>query len=842
MRLVYFLQNTGWWLASAPCLQLITTRRLGGIAMSTLLQDVRFGFRMLAKNPGFAAVAVLTLALGIGANLTIFSWIRGTLLDPVPGITHTADLVSVMRGERSEHPMPPFSYPDYMDLRRETHSVSGLLAYNHDWATLTGLSKAERVYAESVSANYFDLLGVKPLLGRVFNAGEEKKSGSTPPVVISYAFWQSHFGGDPAIIGKSIQLDGLLCVIVGVAPPGFQACATGVKMDLWVPLVCGIDDQHFSDRGTYWLNVMGRLAPGASRRQSEQELNLLMQRLVAQYPDTHRGPNQITLDPVWRSPFSANVYLARSLPMLLGLAVVLLLLACANVANLLLVRGVARRREIALRLSMGASRLRLVRQFFLESLLLSLAASAVAMLVTSWTAGTFAAFFPPIDLPLAINGRADFSVFLVALLVSVIAAMIFGVLPALRISRLAPVSVLKEEALSVSGGLHKSRLATLLVVTQSALSLLLLICAGLFTRSMENAQHSDLGFDPRHVMLSSFQLGPAGYSEGKGIEFCRQLLGKVAGLPGVQSATVADFSPLSFTIHTERSVQPDGYNPRPHESMEMDLARVGPDYLRTLGTALVAGREFTFHDVEGSQLVAMVNEEFAARYWPSEDPLGRKILVRGRSLMVVGVVRNAKYRLLTYGAAPCIYLPVFQDYDDALTVHVRVAGDPQALGATLERTIHGLNSDLPVFQLLPLSRSMQMGSVFQRVAATFAGALGFLALTLASVGIYGVVAYTTRQRTHEIGIRMALGARRGHVLILVLRQGLFMTAAGLAMGFGLAYAVTPLLRSTLYGVAATDSTTYTCAAGLLCAVAFIACYIPANRATKVEPVLALRHE
>jgi predicted permease len=808
--------------------------------MRTLLQDFRYGLRMMAKNPGFTAVAVLTLALGIGANLTIFSWIRATLLDPIPSVTHTADMVSVMRGERTEHPIPPFSYPDYVDLRGEAHSLSGLLAYHHDWVSLTGLARPERVYGETVSANYFDVLGVKPLLGRVFNAGEEERRGTTPPVVISYAFWQSHFGGDPAIIGKSIQLERTLCVIVGVAPPGFQACATGVRMDLWAPLVYGND--NFRDRGDYWLNVMGRLAPGVSRRQSEQELNLLMQRLVAQYPDTHRGPNQITLDPVWRSPFSANVYLAKSLPMLLGLAAVLLLLACANVANLLLVRGVARRREIALRLSMGASRWRLVRQFLLESLLLSLAATAVAMLATTWTAGTFAAFFPPIDLPLAINGRADFSVFLVAMLVSVITAMIFGVLPALRISRLAPVSVLKEEGLNLSGGLHRSRLSTLLVVTQIALSLLLLICAGLFTRSMENAQHSDLGFDPRHVMLASFQLGPAGYSEEKGMEFCRQLLGKLAGLPGVQSATVADFSPLSFTIHTERYVQPDGYNPRPHESMEMDLARVGPNYLRTLGTALVAGREFTFHDVAGSQPVAMVNEEFAARYWPGQDPLGRRLDLGHRQVTVVGVVRNAKYRLLNYSPAPCIFLPVFQEYEDALTAQVRVAGDPQAFGPTLERSIQELNPDLPVFQLLPLSRSIQMGSVFQRVAATFAGALGLLALTLASVGIYGVIAYTTRQRTHEIGIRMALGARRGHVLTLVLRQGLLLTAVGLAIGFGLAYAVTPLLRSTLYGVAATDSATYTCVAGLLCAVALIACYIPARRATKVEPIVALRYQ
>jgi len=808
--------------------------------MSNLLQDLRYGLRMLAKNPGFTAIAVLTLALGIGANLTIFSWIRGTLLDPVPGVRHTADLVSVMRGERSEHPTAPFSYPDYLDLRREVHSLSGLLAYHHDWVALTGLSKPERVYGETVSANYFDVLGVKPQLGRVFNSGEEEKRGSTPPVVISYAFWQSHFGGDPAIIGKSIQLERILCVIVGVAPPGFQACAAGVKMDLWVPLVYGND--NFNERSDYWLYVLGRLAPGVSRRQSEQELNLLMQRLVAQYPDSHRGPNQITLDPMWRSPFGANVYLAKSLPILLALAVVLLVLACANVANLLLVRSVARRREIALRLSLGASRWRLVRQFLIESLLLALAAGAVGMVATSWTAGTFAAFFPPVDLPLAINGRADGSVFLVALLVSVVTALTFGVLPALRISCMAPVAVLKEEALSVSGGLHKSRLSTLLVVTQISLSLLLLICAGLFARSMENARHSDPGFKSDHVMLASFALGPAGYSQAKGVEFCRQLLGRLAELPGVQSATVADFSPFSFTLHTERYAQPEGYLPRLHESMEMDRARVGPNYLRTLGTALVAGREFTFHDAVGSEPVAMVNEEFVARYWPGDDPLARKIQLRGRWLRVVGVVRNAKYRLLNYSPAPCIFLPVFQDYDDALTVHVRVAGDPHAFGPTLERSIHQLNSDLPVFQLIPLSTSIRMGSIFQRIGATFAGVLGLLALTLASVGIYGVIAYTTRQRTHEIAIRMAAGAQRGDIFRLVLGRGLVLTLTGLAVGVVASLALTRYLQSVLFGVAPTDPLTYVAVALLLCLVSLVACYIPARRATKVDPMWALRYQ
>lgn len=825
----------------------VRTVRAGRI-LEDFARDIRFALRTLAKSPGFTAVAVLTLGLGIAANSTIFSWINSTILNPIPGISHTSDLVTVMRGERSEHPTPPFSYLDYRDLRDQNRSLSGLLAFHMDYLYLTGNGRPERLYGTLASSNYFDVLGVRPILGRGFLPEEELKPASV--VVISYGLWQSYFGGDRSVIGKPIGVNLRSYTVVGVTPPGFQGCFTGLRTDLWIPLTMDRvvwGSNRPADRGAFWLNVYGRLKPGFTVKQAERDLNLDMQRIAEAYPAAHQGsPNQISLDPLWRSPFGVNVYLYKTLPLLLGLAMVLLLLACANVANLVLVRSVARRREIAIRLAMGASRGHVVRQLLVESLLLALGGGVVAMLITSWTAGTLADFVPSTPLPLTLNGYVDVRVFFVTLALTFLTAFLFGTLPAMRTSSLRPVAVIKEEAGSISGGFHKSRLAGGLVVGQISLSLLLLICAGLFIRSLERAQHSDLGFDPKGIVLASYEPLP------DHLKFGRDLLARLETVPGVESATLADFSPLNFTVHAEY-IKIDGYVPQPHESMEVTRGIVGPNYFSTMKTGIISGREFTNADAPGAQLVAIVNQAFVDRFWPGQDALGKRIRNWGRWFTVVGVARNAKYRQLIYGPEPVFYLPLFQDDGTPVIVHARVSGDPRAFKSQVEKAIHdvdvGSTRDTrfgsissPVFDVTTLEDSMQLGDIFERVAATFAGLFGFLALALATVGIYGVVAYATRQRTREIAIRMALGAKRGDVLGLVVAQGLRLTLAGLGVGLVASVALTRFLRGQLFGVTSTDPPTFIAVSLILTSVALLASYIPARRAAKVDPIVALRYE
>jgi predicted permease len=812
--------------------------------MQTLLNDLRYAFRQLCRAPGFALTAMLTLALGIGANSTILSWISATLFNPIPGAKNTASMITIQRGERTEHATPPFSYPDFVELRANTRTLSGLLGYHDDFVSLTGSARPERVYGALTSADYFEVLGVQPYLGRTLISTRANEHAGAAVAVLGYNLWQNHFAGDPAIIGKTIQINLHPYTVVGIAPRGFIGCKSGLRTEIFLPL--GMDDQVWASnridhRDTPWLNVLGVLRAGVSQREAENELNVMMQRIVAQYPKDHQGANQLSLDPLWRSPFGANVYMAGTLPMLLALAGVLLLLACANVANLLLVRSVVRRREFAIRLSMGAGRWTLVRQMMVENVLLALAAGAVALSITVWTAKTLALFLPGRVLPLAINGIVDRRVMLATMLVSLLTALVSGALPALRASKLSPSTVLKDEALNTAGGLHKSRLTSSLVVAQIALSLLLLACAGLFVRSLEKAQKADPGFDSSHVLLVTFDLAPMGYSEKARVEFDSQLLARLKQLPGVQSATLADFSPLSFTIHSD-PVMPEGYVPRVHEDVEVDRGIVGPDYLKTMRTPLLAGRDFSDQDRPDSEQVAIVNQAFVDRYWPGQSVIGKHVKVAHGVYTVIGVAGNGKYRRLTYETAPLVLNSLAQRSQNEVILHVRAHGEPGAMANAVEQTIHSLNANLPLYNTTTLTESMQLGSVFERIAVAFAGSFGLLALLLAAVGIYGVVAYTTRQRTHEIGIRMALGAGKADIFRQVLQQGLILTIAGLAAGVVASLFLTRFLRGMLFGVGAADLWTFATVSAVLCLVALFACYLPARRAAAVEPAQALRTE
>ncbi|MGA2571376.1 MAG: ABC transporter permease [Terracidiphilus sp.] len=813
--------------------------------MTALIADFRYALRQLRKSPGFTVAAVLTLAFGIGANSTILSWINATLFDPIPGAAHTENMVTIQRGERSEHPSPPFSYDDYADLRSSTTTLSGLLGYHDDFMAITGNGKPERVYGALVTANYFEVLGVRPIAGRSLSDTAANERAGAAEIVIGYNLWQHRFAGDPAVVGKTVEINRHSFTIVGVAPRGFVGCKSGLRTDIWLPLAMSgqvWNWEPINNRGNSWLNVLGVLRPGVSRQQAEKELSLLMQRIADRYPESHLGDNRLSTDPLWRSPFGANVYLAGTLTILLALAAVLLLLACANVANLLLVRSVARRREFAIRLSMGAGRRQLFRQLMVENLLLAAGGCAVALAITSWTARMLASFIPVVTLPLNINGRLDGRVILTTVVVSVLTAVLAGVPPTLRASALSPAAVLKDETLSTSGGLRKSRLTSGLVVLQVALSLVLLMCAALFFRSLQKAQSLDPGFDPDHVYIASFDLSPLSYSDAQAVEFQRQVLQRVSALPGVQSVTLADFSPLNFSIHSS-GILPEGYVPRPHESVEADRGTVSTQYLETMRTPLVSGREFNASDTDGSQPVVMINQALVDRFWPGQSAIGKHIQVGRTNYTVIGVSGNAKYRRLVYDPAPLVLFPLMQRYEnEELILHVRVAGDPMAYAPAIERTIHSLNPDLPLYGVTTLKSSMQMGSVFQRLGVVFAGSFGLLAMVLAAVGLYGVISYTTRQRTHEIGIRMALGASRGDVSGQVLRQGLRLTLTGLAAGFAASLIFARFLRGVLFGLGSGDELTFVLVPAVLLLVALAACYLPARRAASTDPMQALRTE
>lgn len=810
--------------------------------MAGLLDDVRYAFRQLRKSPGFAVTAVLMLALGICANSTVFSWINGTLLHPVPGAHATDELVTVMRGTWNVSPSPPLSYPDYRDLRDANHSFTGILAYHHDWLTLTGGSDPQRIYVTNTSSNYFDLLGIKPMLGRFFLPGEEARQGGVPYVVLSWALWQARFDGDTAIVGKSIEIAQRPFTVIGVAPKGFIGCMPGIRSDAWMPLAANTDpgsNAWIERRGRNWLNVMGRLRPGVSRARATQDLDVLMRRLVAQYPDDHPGVNTITLDPLWRSPFGANVYMAASLPILLAIAGAVLLLTCANVATLALVRFVSRRRELAIRQSLGASRMALMRQMIVEALSISFAGGGLAILLTAWSAKTLHQFIPPNASPLAINGYLDWSVIGAILLLSIAASVLCGAVPAWRSSRVAAAEALKEEAASVSASAHNRRLLSVLVAGQIALSLILLMTSGLFLRTLKAASEANPGFDQDHVLTASVGLATAGYSNEAIRAFQRKLLAEAVSLPGVESASITDWVPLDYNRKTV-DVYPEGYVPQRHESLEVWRADVTADYFNTLRIPILHGRAFTRDDSEAAPRVAIVDETAAKRYWPKQNAVGQKLHAFGTWFTVVGVARNSKHRRMSEQLEPLIYFSIFQAADSETILQVRTRSDASGLAPIVEQMVHRIDAHLAVFDVRPLTETTQMSTMFERLEALFGTLFGVLALVLAATGLYGLVAYRTQLRIHEIGIRVALGAGRDDVLRLVLYQGLRLTAAGLATGLILSFMLTRFLRGQLYGVSAMDPWTAVSVTMLLAAIAALASYLPARKAMRIDPVTAIR--
>jgi predicted permease len=782
------------------------------------------------------------LALGICANSTVFSWIDGTMLHPIPGARDTGNLVTVMRGTWNTSPSPPLSWPDYRDLRAMNSSFTGILAYHHDWLTLTGGDNPQRIYVTNTSANYFDLLGIKPFKGRFFLPDEEARMGGVPYIVLSYSLWQQRFASDPDIVGKPVEVAQHRFTVIGVASPGFNGCMTGIHTDAWMPLAANTDpgsNDYILGRGHTWLNVVGRLRPGVGRKYATQDLELVMRQLVAQYPNDHLGVNTITLDPLWRSPFGANIYMSSLLPILLALAGVVLLLSCVNIATLALVRFVSRRRETAIRQSLGASRLELMRQMIFEGLLVSMGGGALAILLTLWSSKSLARFIPSAESPVVLNGSIDENVIGAIMLLAFIASAISGALPAWRSSRVSPSEVLKEEAASVTASSSHRHLLSAMVVAQVALSLSLLVTAGLFLRTLKNAGDADPGFQPAHVLTASVDLGTEGLSGDEVLTAERKILAKVEVLPGVESAALSDWVPLNFNRKTI-DAYPEGYQPQLHESMEMRRADVSAGYFQTMRIPVLEGREFTRDDSQGAPFVAILDQTAANHYWPGQDALGKRLLIWGHPFTVVGIAKNTIHQRVNEDPEPMVYLSYFQAADNETIVHLRTKGDPQLMGPAVERIVHETDARLPVFDVRPLQQTAQLANTFVVMETTFAGAFGILALILAASGIYGVVAYRTRLRTHEIGIRVALGASRSNVLSLVLRQGLQLTAFGLILGLIVSLLLTRFLRGLLYNVTAMDPLTVLSVTALLMVIAVAACYLPALKAMRIDPVTAIR--
>lgn len=823
--------------------------------MRSFLYDLRFAIRQLRKAPAFAFVAILTLALGIGANTAIFSVINGLLFSSL----HVRDQgrLQVLGFQQKGTPwQQAFSVPEYRDLRDQTkHAFSAVLAdqYGIDGLSMPG-SKADRIFTDYVSGDFFPVLGVQPLLGRYFRPSEGETPGADPVMVLSYAYWKQHFAGDPKIIGRQVSLNGHPITIVGVTSKDFHGLQTVVGVAGYLPLemIVPIEnvplDLHTKRTSRAW-RVYARLQPGVTPQQANAALAVVARRFSTQHPRTekdftlHSFPLYIV-----RTGFDAQNTIGIVSALFLGLTGLVLLLACVNVANLLLVRASVREREMVIRSALGAQRSRLVRQMLTESILLALFGGAAGVGLGLGGSSSLSSVNLHTDVPLYFNFGFDWRVFAFSAAVALLAGAIVGIIPALRLSRANLNLLLHEGGRGVTGGGSKFRDA--LVMLQVGSALMLLIIAGLFTRSLTQVEHTSLGFNPSHVLTLTMDPSGIGDNDAQSRDFYTNLLQRVRGLPGVVSATIAADVPMSninssgfdsLTIHDYQ--QPPG-QPAPNAGYNL----IATDYFRTLRIPLLQGRGFAESDGEKDLHVAIVSKAMAKKFWPNQDPIGKQFTMGSdpkHTMQVVGVAEDARYQGVTGAFAPFFYAPYLQHYQQNTleSLELRTAGDPAAMIPEVERTIRILTPTLPVFEVQTLRQGLYTtnGLFFFQAGAALAAVLGILGLILAIVGVYGVLSYVVSQKTNEIGIRIALGAQRADILRMVYRQGLRIVGIGLAVGLAASFAAAHLMRSFIV-VSATDPATYLGVSAILVTIALLACYIPARRAMGVDPMQALRSE
>src|SRR5712664_1235348 len=743
--------------------------------IETTLQDLRFGLRMLRRSPGFSALAILCLTLGIGANAAVFSWVEGILFRPYPAVAHQEQLLALTGTARGESGPTGTSWPDILDLQRSCTLVDSFIVTKIMGTTLSIGDRAEVTTGSIVSANYFDAIGVHPILGRGFEPGEDSGRNAHPVTVISYQLWQGRFKGDPQIIGKTQRLNNVLHTIVGVMPEGFYGTFVGWAMQFWVPAsmeeTFEAGGYKLEDRGARWIEAYVRLKPGVTLAQAQQEISAVAKRLEAEYPATNRGRG-IKLWPLWQTPFNNANTLLPTLEIMLVVVVFVLLIACANVGNLLLVRSFARRHEMTVRLAIGAGRGRLLKQLLTEGLILSAFGAAGGLLVAYWCRHALVLLFPARGgVAMHLPGELDWRVLALSAGVCLIATLLLGLVPALQTRNLDLSGALKADSAGVVGGGRRAWVRSGLVLVQVALSFVLLVGAGLLLQSLQKIRTSSPGFSTHEVLFTSVNVVSAGYDASRARSFQDDLLERVKALPGVEAAAFGRLTPLSYGSFSSTPIAVDGYQPPPEEQPIVEYNEVGPDYFATIGIPLVSGREFTRADDEKAALVAVVNQTMAAQYWIGKNPIGQRVQVRGRWMQVVGVAKDSKYESVRETPKPFFYVPLRQNFSRSPDLFIRTPLNPQTIATALTREVHTLDPDLALYEVITLQEQLERSTSAQLVVVTLVGVLGGLALLLSVVGLYGVMSYAVSQSTRELGLRMALGAAAGNLLRLVMSRG-----------------------------------------------------------------------
>ncbi len=809
------------------------------------VQDVRFGARMLWRSPGFSILAILCLTLGIGTNAAALSWIEGILIRPYPLVAHQDRMFALDATIRGAQGYKGLSYPDFLDFQKNSTLFESFIVDKITGTTLSVGDRAERAVGGMVSANYFDALGVHPILGRGFRPEEGTGRNAHPVTVISYMTWKDRYKSDPDIIGKTQYMNGVQHTIIGVAPEKFHGTFIGYSFNFWVPTSMQetFDSTGYmlEDRGARWIEGYAFLKPGVTRQQGQAELSAIAKRLENDYPETNRG-HEISLLPLWRTPFNAAGGISTTLGITAAVVFFVLLIACANVSNLLLARSLLRRHEMTMRLALGAGRRRLIKQLFTEGLLLSLIAALGGIAVAYWSRNALVLAFPPslpgitIDYP----GQMDWRVLLLSIVICIGSTMLFAFMPAVQASHVDLSGALKSEGAGVIGGHGRSRLRSALVVVQVSLSFVLLAGTGLLLQSLVRMQNTSPGFLTNNVIVSVTDLFSAGYKLDRAKVFHTQLLDRVRALPGVESAALARVTPFSYNPPSSAPLEIDGYQPAPDEAPNAEYVQVGEDYFSTLGIQVVGGREFARNDDENSPPVAIINETMATKYWPGKNPIGQRLKVKDTWMQIVGVAKNVYYETKLEAPRSFFYVPVRQNFFVGNGLLIRTRETPGAIMNALAREVHALDPTLAPYAAYRLQEQVDERGYTQRLAVTLLGIFGGMALFLAAIGLYAVMSYSVSQGTRELGLRMALGADAGSVLRLVLSRGLRLTTAGIVVGAIAALVFTRLMGNLLYKVSPRDPLAYGFALLVLLGVALLACFLPARRATRIDPVHALR--